>query len=193
MSGREEKNERKRKGGREKREKERNVVEGRETGKRKPERGRRTLSVRGGREKNWEKEKPIKEMERRKQRKDMRGEKREGSKETGGGVPQVTDFAQRAKGSTTAPQHHSGALELHSLPLFLLETHHRLSAPHPGCFLFPFPTLPAAQGTLVLSLTPHSHPQPFHVPSALTSPPHAPCLLRSFTQHHQPISSPSPH
>lgn len=120
----------------------------------------------------------------------MRGRKEKGEKrqeEAAKGVPQVTDFAQRTEGRTLAPQHRSGALELCCPPL-------RPEMPLPLGAPIPASTLLAVRGAPFLSLAPHSHPQPLLIARALLPlPPHAPCLLPSFRQHHQPISSPSSH
>lgn len=134
-------------------------------------------------------------MKKKKPRKDTRGRKEKGAKrqeEAAEGVPQVTVFAQRAEGRTLAPQHHSQALELPCPPL--LSRAAASPSPIPAA---PSPSFhPSGSPRHPVSFSSPSFPPsiPFLIPPCpLTSPPHAPCLLPSFRQHHQPISSPSSH
>lgn len=128
------------------------------------------------------------EMGRKERVKRRERKKGEGSKRQPKGFPKSQTLPRELRGALRLPNITLGPLA----PLSTFSSHqrrHRLSASHPGCFYFPFPPFLLAKAPLSFLSRPHSHPQPFLVPRALTSPPHAPCFLRSFRQHHQP----SPH
>lgn len=146
---------------------------------------------------------PGKEMEKKQPGKDRGGRKEKRAQreeEAPKGVPQVTDFAQRAEGCILAPQHHSPALELRS-HLSSYQKRHRLSAPHPSCsFSYLPPCRQAVRSTPFLSLAPHFHPQPFLVPRALLPlpPMHPACFGASdsnsnqYPHHHRTKPAPTP-